>query len=245
MHKQVTSSKPCLWQYPPGFGLPSLSPFCVKVEAFLKLSGIDYQIRRVINPRMGPFGKMPVMEIDGEIIGDSRVIVEELTRRFDVRLDQHLDRKSLANGHAFARMVEEHLYFVIMYSRWVDPEGLSACFEEFKSAFPLGMRRLAFTLLSRNLQRQCLMQGLGKLPKSRIYDLGVLDIEAIEAQIGDGFLLGDAPSSFDCPTYAFLKTICNFPVPNPLNVQIRNSQKLNTYIQRMDERLGFSKSSNA
>jgi glutathione S-transferase len=228
-----------LWQYPPGFGMTSLSPFCVKVEAFLKLAGIRYDIRVVNNPMLGPFGKMPVIDVAGELIADSRVIIDAIKRRANVQIDQNLSPAALVMGHALLRMFEEHLYFVIMYSRWVEPGGFAACSSEFSRAFPKGSRLLVMAILRRMLMKQCRLQGVGRLPRETIYQLGLLDLDATEAILTKKFIISDSPTSFDCTIYAFLKTIYQFPVPNPLNLRIEKSESMKSYIDRMDRLTGM------
>ena len=128
-----------LWQYPPGFGMPSLSPFCVKIESYLKLNHLDYAVRVTNNPKRGPFGKMPVLEVSGKTVADSRFIIDAINARTGGGLDVHLTKKESATGHALTRMIEEHLYFALMYIRWVDPDGFKTCKHEFSAAFPFGL----------------------------------------------------------------------------------------------------------
>jgi len=45
-----------LHQYPGCWELPSLSPFCIKVETYLKMTGIPYKVVVENDPRHGPTG---------------------------------------------------------------------------------------------------------------------------------------------------------------------------------------------
>ena len=42
-----------LFQFPPYWGLPNASPFCMKVETYLRMTGIPYQNVYVRDPRKG------------------------------------------------------------------------------------------------------------------------------------------------------------------------------------------------
>lgn len=70
-----------LHQYPPAFGLSSLSPFCIKVEAYLRMAGIPFESVPEVNPWKGPRGRMPYIEARGEKIHDSDQILEYLEAR--------------------------------------------------------------------------------------------------------------------------------------------------------------------
>ena len=62
----------------PAWGTPDLSPFVIKLETWLRLAGLPYERRDGGNPMQAPRGKIPYLEIDGERLGDSQVIIEEL-----------------------------------------------------------------------------------------------------------------------------------------------------------------------
>ena len=57
-----------LYQFPRAFGLPNPIPFCMKVETYLKLTGLPYEVKDT-DPRKAPLGKLPrrylTLMIDG------------------------------------------------------------------------------------------------------------------------------------------------------------------------------------
>ena len=77
-----------LHQFPTDFGLPNFSPFCMKLEVFLKMADIDYEIVEVNNPAKGPKHKAPFIE-DGDLsMGDSELIIAYLQKKHGIDLDQ-------------------------------------------------------------------------------------------------------------------------------------------------------------
>jgi hypothetical protein len=50
-----------LYQYAPAFGLPNASPFCLKLETWLRMTGLPFQIQPFDFRQMSkaPKGKMP------------------------------------------------------------------------------------------------------------------------------------------------------------------------------------------
>jgi glutathione S-transferase len=228
-----------LWQYPPAFGLPSLSPFCVKIEAVLRLARLPYATRTTNHPRRGPFGKMPVLVDRGEVVADSRAIVAHLARTRQDPLDGWLDPRRRATAHAVQRLVEEHLYFVIMYDRWVRDVGFAACRAAFAGAFPALVAPLALRALRGMLRRQCRGQGLGRLPEAMVYDHARRDVDAIEALLEGPFFFGARPASLDAVLYAFLRTAVVFPAPSPLQDRITGSPRLIDYLATVEAACGF------
>jgi hypothetical protein len=57
------------------FEIPNLSPFCCKLETWLRIAGIPYEVVDTSDPRKGPKGKVPFIEDAGQRIGDSSFIV--------------------------------------------------------------------------------------------------------------------------------------------------------------------------
>ena len=53
-----------LLQFHPAFGLMNASPFCMKVEVFLRLAGLPYRCADALPKRM-PKGKLPTLRDDG------------------------------------------------------------------------------------------------------------------------------------------------------------------------------------
>ena len=54
-----------LFQFPRMFAVPNLSPFCCKLETWLRIARIPYEVVDTPNPRAGPKGKLPFIEDAG------------------------------------------------------------------------------------------------------------------------------------------------------------------------------------
>jgi len=76
-----------VFTFAPDWGLPTVGPFALKLLAWLELAGIPYEQVVEGNPRKGPKGKNPWIELDGERIGDSEIIIDLLKARHGVNLD--------------------------------------------------------------------------------------------------------------------------------------------------------------
>ena len=51
-----------LWQMPPIWGLPNPSPFCMKLETWLRMSGLPYEAKAITGPPKSKSGKIPYIE---------------------------------------------------------------------------------------------------------------------------------------------------------------------------------------
>jgi glutathione S-transferase len=95
-----------VFTFPPDWGLPTVGPFALKIVAWLELAGVPYEQVIEGNPRKGPKGKNPWVELNGNRIADSESIIDTLSRRHGINLDQGLTPKQRAMGHAYGADVE-------------------------------------------------------------------------------------------------------------------------------------------
>ena len=118
-----------LYQFAPVWAIPNLSPACVKVETYLRMANLPYEVRSVI-PMKGAKGKLPFIEDQGRRIADSRFIIEYLQQSYSVDPDRDLNTQERAISNAIQRMIDDDLYWVVLYSRAVMPEN----WHEYKQA---------------------------------------------------------------------------------------------------------------
>src|SRR5690348_16947942 len=111
-----------LYQFAPAFGLPNPSPFCFKVENYLRMTEEPFETK-IGDVRSAPKGKLPFIKDGGIVVSDSSHIVQHLVRTRGDKLDKHLSAHDRAVGHAVRRMVEEGTYFCLVYARWIDDAG--------------------------------------------------------------------------------------------------------------------------
>ena len=225
-----------LIQFPPAFGVPNPSPFCMKVEILLKMAGLPYTSEQVRDPRRGPKGKLPAIEDGGELIGDSELIRGHLERKYGVDFDKGLDQRERAVAHAFARMLEERTYWTVVYSRWIDGRNWPKVRAVFFGGLPPVMRSLVPRLIQRQVRQQLHRQGVGRHAPREIYAMGVADLNVVATQLGDKpFFMGAAPTGVDAVVYAFLENIIVPPLDSPMKTMALGHANLVAYAQRMRE----------
>jgi len=128
-----------LYGFGPAFGLPDASPFVMKTEVQLKMSGLPYRFERSA-PMNGPKGKLPYIDDDGRLIADSTFIREHLAARHGVDLDRGLSAERRALCWAIERMMEDHLYWAIVYMRWMVDENFIKGPAHFFDGIPEALR---------------------------------------------------------------------------------------------------------
>jgi len=216
------------------WGMPNLSPFCIKLEAYLRLAQVPHRVEPA-NFRKAPKGKIPFVLLDGALVGDSQLVINELERRAGSKaLDHGLGRHDAAIGHATRRMIEEGLYFISLYFRWGDPTGWTILAPEFRTALPAPFRILT-PLIRRGQNKKLHAQGTGRHTAEEIAALGLADIDAMADLLGDQrYLLGDRPRTVDCTLYAFLESQLGFPNDAaPVRAHILTKPNLVAYRDRL------------
>ncbi len=107
-----------LYSYPGLFRLEDNNPYGLKVFAFLRISGLAFEQRHVMDASAAPRGQLPYLIDDGETIGDSDAIVAYLTLKHVLTLDD-LTREE-RDIDLFVRRTLDDLYWAMSYSRWRD-----------------------------------------------------------------------------------------------------------------------------
>jgi glutathione S-transferase len=222
-----------LHQFEPAFGLPNPSPFCMKLECFLKMSGIPYRSVPLHDLETAPKGRGPFVEIDGERIGDTALIIRELERRHGVDLDRGLTAAERAVGHALGVMLEERTYFVMLHDRWVDDRNWPLVRDAYLADLPPSVQDQVRT----GCRARIVEQGLGAHTPDEMHALAVADIDAIAGWLGDQlFLMGAGPTKADATVHAFVCNLLAEPFTTPLREATRRHANLVAYNGRMLER---------
>lgn len=227
-----------LHQFAPAFGLPNASPFCMKLETWLRMAGLPFTLDNRGDVFKAPKGKLPyITDDDGTRVADTTFIVEHLTRRHGIALDAHLGPLERALATAFQRLIEENLYWAVVHTRWVDDAGWALTRQAFFGAMPVPLRWIVPPLARRGLRGQLRAHGMGRHAPAEIHAIGCRDLTAIADFLADKpFMLGERPSSIDASAHAFVANILWAPVDSPIQRHARSRPSLEAYCQRMKAR---------
>lgn len=189
---------------------PNLSPFCSKLECYLRMAKIPHSLGAA-DMRRAPKGKIPFIALGDALMGDSQLIIEKLESMIDEPLDRWLDEAQRAQAHMIRRALEEGFYFVLMASRWDSPWTSTIQREAFVKVLPAAIR-WAFPLIVRDVRKKLVSQGTGRHTRDEVQALGVADLRALSTLLGDKpFILGDRPCTLDATVFAFVSGAIAFP----------------------------------
>ncbi len=228
-----------LYQYDPAFGLPNASPFCMKLETWLRMAELPFEIPAATLRDLGkaPKGKMPYIEDQGKILADSTFIIDYLKASYGDRLDAWLSAEQRAIALAFQRLIEENLYWALVHTRWLEPQGWEKTRVAFFGKLPLPLKWFVPTLARRGLMKELHGHGMGRHSEAEIHAIGKRDITALADFLGDKpYAMGQQPCSLDATLYAFLANLVWPPVESVLKQHARQYPQLEAYCQRMRSR---------
>ena len=223
-----------LYQFPRMMGLPNPSAFCIKVETLLRMGDIPYEIVFENNPAKGPKGKFPAIKDGEQFIGDSSLIYKHLQQQHGLNLDEHLSGEQQAVAHAFSKLLEEHLYWPILYSRWQDPNHSHHTKTAFKATMPAFIFPLIWRIASKSTIKQIHAQGTGRHSSEEIYQFGCDAVEAVATYLDDKpYFMGDKVSAIDATIFAFIVLLLDAPHQDPMSLLARQKENLIAYCEKL------------
>jgi glutathione S-transferase len=204
-----------LHSYPELFGLPDNNPFGLKVYAFLKLVGVPFEHRHVMDTSQAPRGQLPFVLDDGETIGDSDVIIAHLKRKYALTIDDALTAKQHDLDLMIRRTLDD-LYWVMSYSRWRDDRYWPA----FRQALLSTHKEITGEQLDAAREynfKRYYYQGVGRYEPEQAYARGIANLGAIANQLaGTDFVFGSQPTSTDAGIFGFVANIYFYDIDTPL-----------------------------
>lgn len=188
----------------PAFGLPQASPFVMKTEVQLKMADIAYRLERG-SPADGPKRKIPYIVESDSTLGDSTFIRDHIEKAYGVDLDRGLTADMRARSWAIERMLEDHLYWAVVYDRWMIDANFNAGPSHFFDTLPSGVRDETRAAARRNVAANLHGHGLGRHSRDEVTDLGCRSIAALATLLGNKpYLMGPAPSAVDATAFAMV-----------------------------------------
>ncbi|MFZ3066781.1 MAG: glutathione S-transferase family protein [Gammaproteobacteria bacterium] len=226
-----------LFQFPSFWHLPNPSPFCMKLETYLRMTNQPFEIVKIVDVRKTPKGKLPYIQDNDKIISDTSFIIDYLKKTYGDNLDNQLTDQQKAEALSIQRLVEEHLYWVMVYSRWIDNRNWPTLKKTFFGKMPPVLKSIIPYLVRKKVKRVLAAQGIGRHSEADIYALGIQDINALSVLLNNQpFFLGNQPTSLDASTFAFLLSILKAPIESPLKAHLEARQNLVAYCGRMWEK---------
>ncbi|KAF8371850.1 hypothetical protein PRIPAC_78279 [Pristionchus pacificus] len=184
------------YQFPGTPTVSSFSPFCIKVEAFLRLHKIKYERRNTLSTR-GSNGQLPFIELNGEIHSDSQIIIRRLTQIF--KLKEYPDEQTAAIGHAVDRLLDNHTFNLrLMIKTGVDKMIREMNSDTVHPVFLPIVASLGGWYLSNKMVNRASV-SVGKFKEYEFKELLRNDLIQLQTILGKkNFLMGEEPTTVDC-----------------------------------------------
>lgn len=225
-----------LYGFGQAFGVADASPFVVKVDLFLKLSGIEFEYIGDFNQlKKSPKNKLPFIDDNGKKIGDSAFILKYLTNKYEIRLDEHLTEIQKSQAALYAKALDESLYWCLVYSRWVKEDTWPLLQEAFFSQIPIPFKWVMPGIIRKDVKNTLRRQGYGRHSETELLSIADEHFSALSTLLGENkYCFGEQVSSFDAIAYAALCEFISVDFPNSFNQQARKYDNLIQYCQRIE-----------
>ncbi|XP_015929788.1 failed axon connections [Parasteatoda tepidariorum] len=222
--------------------LPSASPFCLKVETWLRMTEVKYENVDHKMKYKSKKGQLPFVEVNGVEIADSDIIIKELSQMFGKDLDEHLTLDQKNVSHAFVSMLNNHTSWVMRWWRYSHPgEFLKAAQMDIKrtlnSKLPKGLLQFFFKLGFKSNIKRTIGHGVGRHNSDEIYEFGKKDLKALSEYLAEKpYFFGEEPHLLDCVAFSHLCQFVYVPFGGMKEYLESDCTNLLSFVERMKER---------
>ena len=229
-----------LYTLPPAFGLRNVSPFCLKIEMALTWLKLDFETFQEADPRKAPKGKLPFLIVDGTRMPDSELIFEYLDQKTDGGLFGGLTALEMAQGTAFTRLADDHLYWMMVASRWLDDDWFPNVKRDFFGALPAPISFLASRLAQRQVRTTYHLQGLGRHSQAEQEQFARRDLKAISDVVAEQqYIVGGRLTAFDFTIASLISGLLDQQPHTWMNPLADEFPPLRDYAERVQQDIGI------
>merc|ERR1719346_736167 len=152
---------------------------------------------------------LPFIEMNGEELPDSNMIIETLAKKFDKEMPAELTQDQKNVQHAMIAMVENHLHWTIVYWKSKDVDNILKGYKlDLQSAIgskaPASLLNFYFkyTFCRKGLKR-VRSNGMGVHTAEEIENFGKKDLQTLSEMLGDKeFFFGSEPAMLDLVVFS-------------------------------------------
>ncbi|MGR9114491.1 MAG: glutathione S-transferase family protein [Gammaproteobacteria bacterium] len=227
-----------LFGFGPQFGVPDPSPFVLKVDAFMRMAGIEFAFEPGFdNLRKAPKGKLPFIEDDGKVIADSFFIIEHLRQKYHPSLDEWLSEEQRAIADLIIKSLDENFYWCLVYSRWFCDDTWPTIKTAFFGGLPFPANHVVPIIVRRGICNALIKQGMGRHNDQEILSIAQHTLASLSRLLdGKPYFLGGQPCTLDAAAFAFLAQLILVDYDNPTNRLAASYGNLVDYCHRIKQR---------
>jgi len=222
-----------LYTFGPAFGLPDPSPFVMKGEMLLKLAKLPYEVNTK-GFMKAPKGKLPYIEEDGTVVADSTLIRLHLEKKHHIDFDRALSTRERGIAWATEKMLEDHLYWVLVYWRWMNDENFDRGPANFFKRAPALIRPIIKKQVRAKVRRNLHGHGISRHSEGEMTAMSNRAFDALSQILGDNaYLMGNEPCGADATAFAFIAgSLCPL-FDSPAHAKAHTLPNLTAYRDRM------------
>lgn len=226
-----------LYSYPDLFGVADNNPFGLKVFAFMRLCGLAFEHRHVLDTSLAPRGQLPYL-LDGEdTIGDSDGIIAHLTRQYDLDIDRTLSQKQLNLDYMVRRTLDD-LYWIMSFSRWRDERFWPSFRDALLAAHP-DIQTSDLEAAREYNRLRYHYQGIGRYQPEQVYARGIANLRVVGDMLVDtSYVFGGGPATVDAAIYGFVANIYFYEIDTPLKQYVLSRPELARHCEAIHDRIG-------
>ncbi|KAJ3095339.1 hypothetical protein HDU97_007029 [Phlyctochytrium planicorne] len=191
---------------PPHRGIPSFSPYCLKLELYLRALKIPHVV--VEGTTMSSKGKKPFITYNEEEVADSFFVILWLEEKFGKSLDSKVWPAVRPALEAYRTMTEDGLGKQFVLWRW-NATNIQWLSDELFADAPWLLRKLLPRVFLKKVNQYLKGTGIDVNDFERNYEVADTRLAALSSLLGaDNYMMStDDPTSLDCTVYAFLVNI--------------------------------------
>ncbi len=191
-----------------------MSPYNEKVQRMLNVKGIPFEEKywlladRKKVTGFNPTGKLPALEHDGKVIGDSTDVVHYIEKTFPEPPLLPSEPRLRGQVHVLEDWADESLYFYEMHLRFTTPGNCERNIPrmvEHESAF---LRWLLPRVIPGGIRKITASQGIGRKSIEQLMIDVERHIQAVDGLLdGSDWLVGDQLTLADLAVYAMFQAL--------------------------------------
>lgn len=199
-----------------------ISPFCTKVRLILDYKEVAYNtinyngLRSLKIRNINPAGKLPVLEVNGNLIPDSREIAHYLEKTYPKNPIYPLERSARAHAELLADWADSSLYFHEIYQRAMYAESSKLLTRLICAGRPTFEQYLVGPAVQRVFKSALYHQGTGRESRNKVESRFITLMESLDVILSENVWVAGGEIS-----------IADFAVAGQLLEVLRTSQLTN------------------
>jgi len=222
-----------LHTFGPDFGLPDPSPFVMKADMTLKLTGLPYETT-TRGFGKAPKGKLPYIR-DGEtVVADSTLIRMYLEQKYGIDLDRALTPRERGIGWAVEKMLEDHMYWIMVYWRWLKDDNFERGPKKWFNRAPALIRPFIINGVRKRIRGTLHRHGIGRHTEEEMTRIAVRGLQSMSDILGENkYFMGAQPCGADATVFAFVASALPPIFESPVTDRLKEMTNLVAYRDRM------------